>query len=141
LFEHSFIQTSSCVALSKETIIRTGKMDESLHIGEDRDYWLRALAGGNRLACTGNATCRYKKHHGSSMTKTLLVAADAVYFYQKHRNDTSLPVTLRRRLLAEALWIRGRLTRETDRTAARSLFRAAVCTWPFAPSYWPYLTL
>ncbi len=139
LYEHSFIQTSSCVALPRETYARTGNIDEALRIGEDRDYWFRALADDGRLVCTGNVTCRYTKHEGSSMTKTLRVAADTVAFYRKHRGEASLPNSLRRRLLAEALWIQGRLTRASDRAAARRLFRSAVLESPLTPRYWPYL--
>lgn len=139
LYEYSFIQTSSCVALPRSTFEKTGQIDETLRIGEDRDYWFRSLAGGGRLICTGNITCRYTKHEGSSMTKTLRVAADTVAFYRKHRSDTTLPGTLRRRLLANALWIHGRLLRATDRSSARKLFRAAFKESPLTPRYWPHL--
>jgi glycosyltransferase involved in cell wall biosynthesis len=139
LYQHSFIQTSSCVALPCTTVTRTGLIDESLRIGEDRDYWFRALAGGGRLACTDRITCRYTKHEGSSMTKTLRVAADTVAFYRKHRDDASLPASLRRRLLADALWVQGRLTRQTNRAQARIFFHEAVRTWPWAPRYWLFL--
>jgi glycosyltransferase involved in cell wall biosynthesis len=37
LFQHSFIQTSSCVALLRATVARTGWFDETFRIGEDRD--------------------------------------------------------------------------------------------------------
>ncbi len=139
IYEHSFIQTSSCVALPRATIARIGRIDETLRIGEDRDYWFRALADGGRIACTGNFTCRYTKHAGSSMTQTLRVASDTVAFYRKHRADASLPVSVRRRMLANALWVQGRLLRATDRAAARALFRAAVREWPLAPRFWPFL--
>jgi glycosyltransferase involved in cell wall biosynthesis len=139
LFQHSYIQTSSCVALPRALAQRTGSFDETLHIGEDRDYWLRALAGGGRLVCTGHFTCRYTKHAGSSMTKTARVASDAVAFYRKYRADPTIPNSIRRRQLAEALWVQGRLTRQSDRGLARKLFRSAVLSWPFAPRYWIHL--
>lgn len=140
LFEHSFIQTSSCVALPRATIARTGLIDETLRIGEDRDYWFRALAGGP-LGCTGKITCRYTKHAGSSMTKTLRVAADTVAFYRKHYDNTSLPSALRRRLLADALVVHARLLRKDDRPQARKLLRSAVGIWPLVPSYWLHLAI
>ncbi len=138
IYEHSFVQTSSCVALPKATIARIGLIDENLRIGEDRDYWFRALAGGGKIACTGKVTCRYTKHEGSSMTKTLRVASDTVAFYRKHRDDASLPLPLRRRLLAHALWIQGRLLRASDRATARKNFREAIRLQPLALRYWPY---
>lgn len=141
LFQHSFIQTSSCVVLPRSTVARTGLIDETLRIGEDRDYWFRALADGGSLGCTGKITCRYTKHAGSSMTKTLRVASDTVAFYRKHAADASLPATLRRRLLAAALAVHGRLVRNSDRQLARKLLREAVRTWPFDPRYWLHLAI
>jgi glycosyltransferase involved in cell wall biosynthesis len=139
IFEHSFIQTSSCVALPISTIKRTGLIDETLRIGEDRDYWFRALADGGKLTCTNHVTCRYTKHAGSSMTKTLRVASDTVQFYRKHFETPAVPASLRRRLLAHALWIHGRLLRQTDRTLAKTLFREAVRLQPLNARLWPYL--
>lgn len=141
LFEHSFIQTSSSVALHLATARRAGKIDESLRIGEDRDYWFRVLAGGGILGCTGKITCRYTKHAGSSMTKTLRVASDTVAFYRKHDDDPALPRNLRRRLLAKALLVHGRLLRQSDRPRARQLLRSAVRTWPLNPETWVHLAI
>jgi glycosyltransferase involved in cell wall biosynthesis len=140
LFEHSFIQTSSSVALRREVVQKTGTIDETLRIGEDRDYWFRALAHGS-LGCTGRITCRYTKHAGSSMTKTLRVAADTAAFYRKYEDDASLPARLRRRLLADALLVHGRLLRESDRPLARRLLRSAVRTWPLAVRNWLHLAI
>lgn len=141
IFEHSFIQTSSCVALPITTIARTGLIDDTLRIGEDRDYWFRALADGGKLACTNRVTCRYTKHTGSSMTKTLRVASDTVQFYRKHFENSGVPASLRRRLLSHALWIHGRLLRQTDRSRAKLLFREAVRLQPLNPRLWPYVIL
>lgn len=121
LFSRSFIQTSSCVALPRATVARVGRFDETLRIGEDRDYWFRALADGGTLGCTNADTCRYTKHAGSSMTRTLRVAEDTVRFYEKHSSAPALPATLRRRLLAEARWNYARLLRQTQPGAARQL--------------------
>jgi glycosyltransferase involved in cell wall biosynthesis len=139
LFEHSFIQTSSCVGLTRQTISRAGQIDETLRIGEDRDYWLRALADGGKLVCTGNVTCRYTKHEGSSMTKTLRVAADTVRFYEKHAGTTDVPVSLRKRLLAEARHTEARLIRASEPARARTLFRSAWRTWPWSFRHWIFL--
>ena len=139
LYRISFIWTSTCVALSRETVDRVGYFDETLKIGEDRDYWFRALEGGHTLGCTDEATCRYTKHAGSSMTKTIRVASDAVAFYRKHFNTPSLDKSFRKAVFAEALWIYGRLVRSTDKKLAKSLFFETVKNWPFNPRYWVYL--
>lgn len=141
LFEMSFIQTSSCVALTRATVERTGRFDEALRIGEDRDYWFRALAGGGRLGMVAEATCRYTKHAGSSMARTGRVAADAVAFYRKHAGAEDIPAKLRRESLAEALWVHGRLARAEDRVLARRCFWEAVRLRPWRPRYWLHALL
>ncbi len=131
LFLRSFIQTSSCVALPRRTVARTGAFDPTLRIGEDRDYWFRALADDGVLACTGANTCRYTKHPGSSMTRTLRVAEDTVRFYEKHAGATDVPGSLRRRMLADARLTLARLLFREDPLAARQLGWRA---WRSAPS-------
>lgn len=120
LFKTSFIYTSSCVALTRAAITRTGGFDETLRIGEDRDYWFRVLADGSSLGCTGQATCRYTKHAGSSMTRTQRVAADTVRFYEKHQKFSDKTHRLSRLLLAEALSNHGRLLRASAPKSARA---------------------
>lgn len=139
LFSRSFIQTSSCVGLARATVARAGWLDESLRIGEDRDYWFRALAGGGRLVCTGKITCRYTKHEGSSMTKTLRVASDAVAFYRKHQTAADISPLQRRARLAEALTIHGRLLRAADPRSASHAFGEALRVAPWRLDRMPWL--
>lgn len=130
LFQHSFIETSSCVALPRATITRVGRFDQSLHIGEDRDYWLRALSAGGALGFSPAPTCRYTKHAGSSMTRTRRVAEDTVRFHEKHLHAPGLPPALARHALAAALRTLGRLARRDDPAAARAAFLRA---WRLRP--------
>ncbi len=130
LFTRSFIETSSCVALPRATVARVGRFDESLHIGEDRDYWLRALATGGALGFSPAPSCRYTKHAGSSMTRTRRVAQDTARFYEKHLHAPGLPPALTRRALASALRTFGRLARREDPAAARAAFLRA---WRLRP--------
>jgi glycosyltransferase involved in cell wall biosynthesis len=136
LFRSSFIMTSTCVALPRATTQRVGHFDESLRIGEDRDYWFRAVAGGGTLGLTGQPTARYTKHAGSSMTKTLRVAEDVVKFYQKHVAATDVPAPLQRAKLASALVVQGRLLRASEPRAAQGCFRRALSVQPWLPLAW-----
>ena len=133
LFVHSFIQTSSCAALPRRIAARTGRFDEALHIGEDRDFWFRALADGGTVACTGTPTCRYTKHATSSMNRSLRVAADTVRFYEKHALAGDIPSTLRRRCLADARWTLARLLHRTEPREARALAWRAWRATPWRP--------
>ena len=132
LFRESFIQTSSCVAMPKTTIEKVGCFDERLRIGEDRDYWFRAIGAGDTLGCTSVPSCRYVKHAGSSMAKTMLVAQQTVAFYEKHRHAEALPPFAARRHLAASLRTLGRLTRKANASDARRAFIGGWNAWPLA---------
>jgi glycosyltransferase involved in cell wall biosynthesis len=130
LFERSEIMTSSGVTLRRELVRRAGNFDPSLRIGEDRDYWLRCAAVGGRLADSGEITCYYAKHAGSTMAKTLLWAEQEVAFYRKHRRLVAVPAMTRRSRYAHALTNYGRLVRAHDaKASARALFKA----WTLRP--------
>lgn len=134
LFFRSFIQTSSCVAMPRSTVVRTGWFDEDFRIGEDRDYWFRAVADGGTLGFTGTNTCCYTKHAGSSMTGTMRVASDTVRFYEKHARAHDIPSGIRTRLLADSRWNYARLLRHLDPVEARSLGWQAWRATPMRPN-------
>ena len=125
LFESNFIQTSSLVMMRRTAADAAGGFDGGLKVGEDCDYWLRALALGGRLACTGELTCYYTKHPDSAMAKTLMVAEHAVKFYRKHLKSGFLPASLRKRHYANSLCNYGRLIARQDPVLARALFLKA----------------
>lgn len=125
LFRRSFIETSSCVALPRATVEHTGRFDETLRIGEDRDYWFRALARNGTVGLSSEPTCRYSKHAGSSMAATRRVAADTVKFHDKHLRAEGIDPRVARHALSAALRTLGRLTRaENPRQARREFLRA-----------------
>jgi len=130
LFESNFIQTSSLVMMRREAVEKAGGFDGDLKVGEDCDYWLRALSLGGRLACTGKLTCYYAKHGGSAMAKTLMVAEHAVKFYRKHLQSGFLPASLRKKHYANSLCNYGRLIGRQNPVLARTLFLKA---WKVRP--------
>jgi GT2 family glycosyltransferase len=124
LFAESAIVTSSSVLLSRDVVLRTGAFDPDFRVGEDRDYWLRAALAGGRFAIAPAPTCHYAKHAGNTMSRTLLVAAQTVRFYEKYFNLAEIPRTLRRQSLAHSLLNEGRLLRRSDaRASTRQLWR------------------
>ena len=138
LFESNFIQTSSLVMMRREAAEKAGEFDVELKVGEDCDFWLRALSLGARLACTGRATCYYTKHGGSAMARTLVVAEHAVKFYRKHLHSPFLPASLRKRSYAGSLWNYGRLISRQNPVLARKLFLEAWKTRPWDFRYPAY---
>jgi len=130
LFNESVIITSSSVLLSRDLIARTGGFDRNFSVGEDRDYWLRAAVAGARFAVAPGLTCHYAKHARSTMSRTQLVAAQTVRFYEKHFDLGVIPLARRRRQLAHSLINEGRLLRGNHaRDSVRQLWRA----WRLAP--------
>jgi len=138
LFESNFIQTSSLVMMRREAAEKAGGFDVDLKVGEDCDYWLRALSQGGRLACTGKSTCYYAKHGESAMAKTLMVAEHAVKFYRKHLQSAFLPESLRKSHYASSLWNYGRLIGHQNPVLARTLFLEAWKTRPLDFRYPAY---
>jgi glycosyltransferase involved in cell wall biosynthesis len=122
LFQQSIIQTSSSIAFSAETAKRTGWFDTSLRIGEDRDYWFRALEADGTIGSTGKPSCHYRKHSQSSMSNILKIAEDSVFFYRKHFQAPGVPQRLARRKLSDSLFSWGRLIRRQDAKLARKVF-------------------
>ncbi len=131
LFSRSSIMTSSCVSLTRALADRAGRVDPALRIGEDRDYWMRCAATGARFADSGEITCFYAKHAGSTMAKTLLWAQQEVAFYEKHQSLAAVPASARKSHLFQALLNHGRVSRGTDpRTSTAALARA----WRLRPA-------
>ena len=130
LFESNFIQTSSLVMMRRWAAEKAGGFDGDLKVGEDCDYWMRALSGGARIACTRKLTCYYTKHRESAMAKTLVVAEHAVKFYRKHLKSAFLPAPLRKRYYASSLCNYGRLIARQNPVLARGLFLDA---WKVRP--------
>ncbi len=133
LFRRSAIVTCSAVVLTRALAGRTGKFDEALRIGEDRDFWLRCALHGGRFSPTGAVTCGYARHASSSMARTYVVARHATRFYEKYRRLGSVPPRLRRHLLADSLVSEGRLLRAHDRARSAACFWRALRCEPFNP--------
>jgi len=130
LFQVSAIITSSSVLATSELVAQTGDFDSGFSVGEDRDYWLRAALDGQRFAVSPEPTCLYAKHAKSTMSRTQLVAAQTVRFYEKYFGLAAIPAAQRRKLLAGSLVDEGRLLRHVHpRESVRQLWRA----WRLVP--------
>ncbi|WP_438481980.1 glycosyltransferase [Oleiharenicola lentus] len=130
LFEESHIVTSSCVIFSRATSAKVGAFDLRFRIGEDRDYWLRAALNNVRFARESIVSCHYAKHATSTMSRTSLVATQAVMFYEKYSDLTGILGRARNRQLAHSLIQAGRLLRASDPAASAAHIRRA---WKLTP--------
>lgn len=123
LFSRDPIASLSAASFRRALAGMVGGFDPSFRIREARDFWLRCALAGARFAATGRTTCQSVKQRDSEPARALLIAEQAVRFYDKHRDLAAVPAALRRRLLAAALVTHGRLLRNTDPE------RAAHCFW------------
>ena len=67
-FERLLLQqcnVSNCSIARRETIVRAGLFDESLHSVEDFDLWLRVIKQGGRIAYHREVLARYRRRPGS----------------------------------------------------------------------------
>lgn len=72
LLSRNFIQPSG-VVMKRKLYEAIGGFSQELSIGEDFDYWLRALKNGNVLAYDPIITTRYRKNHISAATTNRMV--------------------------------------------------------------------
>ena len=103
LFAASIIHTASGVALQRALIDRVGRFDTEMPIGQDRDYWFRALADGGTLGFTGCCTVRHHRHSGNSTRDPRAVLASIRRFHEKHRAAADVGDAARRRARASVL--------------------------------------
>jgi glycosyltransferase involved in cell wall biosynthesis len=103
LFVASIIATSSCVAMPRVTIERVGRFDPAMPIGQDRDYWFRAVAGGGSIGFTGAYTVRHHRHAANSTRDPRVILASIGRFHEKHSDAADVTEDARRRARARVL--------------------------------------
>ncbi len=132
LFSRDAIPSPSSVVMRRSVAEHTGAFDPRFRISEGRDFWLRAALASARFAASQRTTCQCPRSSDADPARALLLAEDAVLFYEKHRDLAAVPAALRRRLLANSLVAHGRLLRASDPArAARCFWRA----WSLQPVY------
>lgn len=109
LFVDSIIHTASCVVVPRATVERVGRFDTAMPVGQDRDYWFRAVAAGGSLGYSGACTVRYVQHAASSTRDRRLVLASVIRFHDKHRHAAGVSDQARRRARARVLAAHGAL--------------------------------
>jgi hypothetical protein len=130
LFVRDALAVPSSIAFRRDLSTRVGLFDPRFLVAETRDFLLRCALAGARFAATQGATCLSATLPGPDPQRALLLATQTVQFYEKHRDASAVPATLRRRLLAASLVAQGRLLRIVDPAAAARCFWRA---WSLQP--------
>ncbi len=109
LFVASIIHTASCVVMPRATVDRIGLFDTAMPVGQDRDYWFRAVDAGGTLGYSAACTTRYVRHAASSTRDRRAVLASVIGFHAKHRLAAGVSDEARRRARALVLAARSEL--------------------------------
>ncbi len=109
LFVESIIYTASSVAIPRITADRVGHFDTTMPIGQDRDYWFRAVEAGGSLGYSGACTVKYVRHDANSTRDRRMLLASVEQFHGKHRHSSRISQEARRRALARVLTARRML--------------------------------
>jgi glycosyltransferase involved in cell wall biosynthesis len=63
---------SLCAMLvRRETVARVGPLDETIRIGEDKDWFYRAKEAGQRIVYLGEHIAQYHRRHETNMTRDM----------------------------------------------------------------------
>lgn len=140
LYTGSYIIQPSSVLLSRELWQRVGGFNPQFRYVEDREMWLRCARAGGRFACTGNLTCRYRKHATALSRHAGPMAVATAQVCEQHVDWEKLPAELRRRETVDAWTAAGRIVLRDDPRAAAAHFRRALKYASLAPRLWAYWT-
>ncbi len=135
LFENRYVVQPSSVLLSKALWQQVGGFNPGFQHVEDREMWMRCARAGGRFAYTHRETCRYRKHGGAMSAHSAAMAEAAARVLDQHLDWDKIPLSLRRRLAAEAWAAAGSLHWRHEPRIACSHFRRA-CAIEWRPRWW-----
>jgi len=138
LYEGEYIVQPSSVLLAKGFWARVGGFNPDFRYVEDREMWLRCARAGAVFAFTGHNTCRYRRHATALTRHAAPMALASARVLQQHLDWNVAPLTVRRRITAEAWTSAGRLELRSAPRAARDHFARAwsVRRSPRIACYW-----
>jgi glycosyltransferase involved in cell wall biosynthesis len=139
LFTGEYIIQPSSVVLRRELCQRVGGFDPNCRYVEDREFWLRLVRAGAKIAHDPALTCRYRQH-ASAMTKNAAAMAEGVAnVFERNADWDAMPRTLRRERAASAWLSAGRIVLRDNPQRARSHFGRALRHQVLSPrllAYW-----
>ncbi len=132
------IQPSS--TLIRTSLCREVKgFDPTCRYVEDREFWIRLVRAGAKIAYEPTISCRYRQH-ASAMTKNAAAMAEGVAgVFERHIDWEAMPLSLRKERTADAWFSAGRISLRGDPRRARKNFSNGLRHAPFSPrliAYW-----
>jgi len=120
--------------MSSSVVFRRDLVQRAVHL-IPRSRRLKCAISGCAVHCVGpdsprpvHATCHSVRRAKSEPAHAMLMAEQAVQFYEKHRDITAVPAAIRRRVLSASLVTQGKLLRASDPARAARCICARVVT-------------
>jgi hypothetical protein len=127
------------VLLRRDLCQRVGGFDPNCRYVEDREFWLRLVRAGAKIAHDPASTCRYRQH-ANAMTKNSAAMAEGVAnVFERNADWDAMPRALRRERAASAWLSAGRIVLRDDPRRARGHFGRALRHHAWSPrllAYW-----
>jgi glycosyltransferase involved in cell wall biosynthesis len=115
------IQPSSTL-LRREICQRVGGFDPNCRYVEDREFWLRLVRAGAKVAHDPSLTCRYRQHAHAMTKNTAAMAEGVANVFELNSDWDAIPRSLRRERAASAWLSAGRIVLRKNPGQARAYF-------------------
>jgi len=133
LFTGEYPIQPSSVLLRRDVCLRVGGFDPNCRYVEDREFWLRLVRAGAKVAHDPSLTCRYRQH-AHAMTKNAAAMAEGVAnVFEQNADWDAMPRALRRERAASAWLSAGRIVLRENPPLARAHFGRALHHRPGSP--------
>lgn len=125
LFDSRYPIQPSSTLLRTSLLKMTKGFDVSFKYVEDREYWIRLVRNGARIAFCPMRTCRYRQHEQAMTQNAEKMSLGIAMVHDKHGDWDLIPRQLRTRLASEAWLSAGRIVlRGKPRLALKYFARA-----------------
>ena len=114
LFRRCFlVPTGSLVR--RKALFDVGLLDPAIRYCNDLDLWFRMLRAGKRFEYTGKVSCEYRKHDSAiTVRKVAEMQVYRAFVYERNRDWSAVPASIRRRRRALAWFRAGACTLDRD---------------------------
>ncbi|OAM91345.1 glycosyltransferase [Termitidicoccus mucosus] len=124
LFVADYIIQPSSTLIRRSLCRRVGGFDPGFRYVEDREFWLRLVRCGARVAYVDSLTCRYRQHAGAMTRRAAEMAVGVAQVFERNADWELVPRALRLDRAAGAWLSAGRIVlRENPRDARRHFAR------------------
>ncbi len=144
LFVADYIIQPSSTLIRRALCRRVGGFDPGFRYVEDREFWLRLVRCGARVAYVDQPSCRYRQHAGAMTRHAAEMAVGVAQVFERNADWEVVPRALRLDRAAGAWLSAGRIVLRENPRGARRHFARGLRHRPASPrllAYWCAATL